>query len=53
MYQPLYYKGSQCSYLDEGVDVTDGWDEVGDERFQLVVQLNGLGCVPATTQHCD
>ena len=38
------------SYLDKGVDVADRWDEVGDERLEFVVQLNGLRSVPVTTQ---
>lgn len=32
----------ECVYLQEGVDVSHRWDEIGDEGLQAVFQLNGL-----------
>ena len=32
--------------LDEGINVADCWDVVGDERFEFGLQVNLLGGVP-------
>ena len=39
--------------LQEGVDVSHSWDEVGDEGLQAVLQLDGLSAVAAGTQGAD
>ncbi len=33
-------------YLDEGVDVSDSWDVVRDERLKAVIEFDGLRSVP-------
>ncbi len=45
LYKMCIVCGYRHMYLDKGINISYSWNEIWDERFEFMFQVDGLWCI--------